>query len=272
VTAPEGPEGPDPRLSRLLRWYPAPWRERYGDEFLATVEDTLDGGTPTWRLRLSVAWAGLRERGHQVIGRKSKGGAGPMWLARWIVGFLVASLPGEIVTSPPRAWAAQATGALDIQLGFAAFSAVVIAASGLLAVPALGRFLRAGGWPQIRRRVGWAAAATAAAGGGLAWMVLGAEAKGYAQLNVSWCATSTARLLRLPRRVRAAQKVLVAVSAAQLSMLLACSCLYDAAVQSSFWMLLIGISALAAWAISFPLYMRPAIRKGRRLWAAPARG
>jgi hypothetical protein len=287
------PEGLDPRLSRLLRWYPRTWRERYGDEFMATVEDTLDGGTPTWRLRLSVAWAGLRERGHQVIRRGSKGTTAAWGLTRWVMSSILAFLPGEILTSPPRAWAAQATGALEIQLGFAAFSAVVIAASGLLAVPALGRFLRTGGWPQIRRRVGWAAAATATAGGGLAWLVLGAEAKGFTQVNVSWsyclgigvtwvllavtlglwarAATSTARLLHLPRRVRAAQKVLVAVCAAQLAMLVAGSCFYDAAVQSSAGMLLIGISALAGWAVGLPVYLRPAIRQSRRLWAAPAR-
>jgi hypothetical protein len=49
------PEGPDPALRRLLRWYPRAWRERYGDEFLATVEDISGGGPPTARLRLSVA-------------------------------------------------------------------------------------------------------------------------------------------------------------------------------------------------------------------------
>ncbi len=30
------------------------------------VEDTLDGGRPTLRLRISVAWGGLRERRHRV--------------------------------------------------------------------------------------------------------------------------------------------------------------------------------------------------------------
>jgi hypothetical protein len=48
----------EPDAARLLRWYPRGWRERYGEEFLAMVEDSLDGGRPRWRLRLSVAWAG----------------------------------------------------------------------------------------------------------------------------------------------------------------------------------------------------------------------
>jgi hypothetical protein len=28
----------------LLRWYPRAWRERYGEELLALVQDTLDEG------------------------------------------------------------------------------------------------------------------------------------------------------------------------------------------------------------------------------------
>jgi hypothetical protein len=64
----DGPDAklPDPAVAKLLRWYPRAWRERYGDEFLAMVEDSLDGRPPTMRLHLSVAWAGLRERDHQV--------------------------------------------------------------------------------------------------------------------------------------------------------------------------------------------------------------
>ena len=56
----------DPDLAKLLRWYPRAWRERYGEEFLAMVEDSLSGRRPTWRLRLGVARAGLRERGHRA--------------------------------------------------------------------------------------------------------------------------------------------------------------------------------------------------------------
>ncbi len=63
--APQGTPG-DQRLRQLLRWYPRAWRERYGEEFLAMVEDTLDGRPPGWRLRLAVAGYGLRERGHQA--------------------------------------------------------------------------------------------------------------------------------------------------------------------------------------------------------------
>jgi hypothetical protein len=59
--------------ARLLRWYPRAWRERYGEELLALIQDTLDEGRPTWRLRFSVAWGGLRERGHQTRGAVRQG-------------------------------------------------------------------------------------------------------------------------------------------------------------------------------------------------------
>lgn len=48
-------ESADPRVARLLRWYPPTWRERYADEFLAMVEDTLD-----WRARDGARAAGGR--------------------------------------------------------------------------------------------------------------------------------------------------------------------------------------------------------------------
>jgi hypothetical protein len=48
--------------ANLLRWYPRAWRERYGGELAALIQDNLDEGRPAWRLRLSVIGGGLRER------------------------------------------------------------------------------------------------------------------------------------------------------------------------------------------------------------------
>jgi hypothetical protein len=50
----------------LLRWYPASWRERYGDELVALLEDRSYGGRLTLHARLELAWAGLRERVHST--------------------------------------------------------------------------------------------------------------------------------------------------------------------------------------------------------------
>ena len=35
----------------LLRWYPRVWRERYGSELVALIQDNLNEGRPAWRLR-----------------------------------------------------------------------------------------------------------------------------------------------------------------------------------------------------------------------------
>jgi hypothetical protein len=60
-------------VGQLLRWYPESWRARYGDEFLALLEDRLNGSPPSIRLRTSVAVAGIRERCHAsgMVGTQS---------------------------------------------------------------------------------------------------------------------------------------------------------------------------------------------------------
>jgi hypothetical protein len=292
------PEGPDPALRRLLRWYPRAWRERYGAEFLATVEDILDGGTPTARLRLSVAWAGLRERGHQIrrTGKAARAGRdGANWpLLRAATGFILALLPLDLRAAAPPARGWPVTSALNAELGFAAVAVAAIVASALVAVPAFGRFLRTGGWPQIRRRVGWAAAVTVAAGGALCWIAIASAAKTFDQqlkvpLNLFlgiivagalfavvlglWtdAAKRTAHNLGLSHRVRATETVLVAVSATAAFMMVSASLLFTAAIQSSAAQLVACIAGSVAWAFLATRNLRRSVRKGRRLWSAAGR-
>jgi hypothetical protein len=128
------------------------------------VEDTLYGQRPTLWLSAGVAWGGLRERVRgwaRTLGRRRRKDlrAGDGFLvdrgwAFFMAGFLVASLPDEFGVAVPAAKAAQATAILDAEIAIAAFSVAVIVARGLIVLPAFGRFLRAGGWPKIRRRVG----------------------------------------------------------------------------------------------------------------------
>lgn len=49
-----------------LRWYPRAWRERYGDELIALVEDYSEGGKLRFRDRLDLIRAGL------LLHRRSK--------------------------------------------------------------------------------------------------------------------------------------------------------------------------------------------------------
>ena len=148
----------DPGTAKLLRWYPRAWRERYGEEFLAMVEDSLDGRRPGWRLRLSVAWAGLRERGHRarLAGQRA---ALPVLRAltwtRWtffLAGSAVINLPYEFKASSGAAQRWQATAAIGAFAAVAALGGAAVLTGAILALPAFGRFLRAGGWPRSPRR------------------------------------------------------------------------------------------------------------------------
>jgi hypothetical protein len=279
--------------ANLLRWYPRAWRERYGEELLALIQDTLDEGRPTWRLRLGVARGGLRERVHQA-GQAVRAGVtdrtGP---ARWgtalVAGLIFADLPLNLAQSPPAAREWQATTALDAVLAVVALTGALVLADGLAALPALVRFVRAGGWPKIRRPVAWAAGATAVAGGGLAGVAVFTGSHSFAQLNASWvnlaaifatglamtaamglsaiAATVTARHLTLAPRVRSAQLILSAVTPPLVTVTLVTLNLWCSVTQGPAWLVvalvLLGLASVNAWQ-----RIPRAVRRGRRLRAA----
>jgi hypothetical protein len=281
------------KAARLLRWYPRAWRERYGEELLALIQDTLDEGRPTWRLRLGVVRGGLRERAHQArqaVGAAIKRPSGlDLWAKMLAAGTIVAILPQNLSESPPPARGWQAVAAFDALLAAVALTGAVVVASGLAALPALVRFLRAGGWPKIRRRVVWAAGATVVAGGALAGLVLAAGSRSPAQVNVSYAylagflttglaitaaiglwaiaAAAMARHLTLDPRLRAVQLVLVAVTPAAVTVVLVTLNLWWSATQSPVWLVAVlvflGSASVDAWR-----RIPRAVRRGRRLRAA----
>jgi hypothetical protein len=275
----------------LLRWYPRAWRERYGEELLALIQDNLDEGRPAWPLQLSMIWGGLGERGRQARhaakaafqrpGRSDKGVT--ILAAGLICGFGLGGLTPP--SSAARAWQAVA---LDAVLAAVALTGALVLADGLVALPALVRFLRAGGWPKIRRRVGWAAGATAAAGGGLVF-VWGSDWQ--TSRNVSWAtlagllvtglamtgaiglwsatATATARHLTLAPRVRAAQLMLGAVLPTAVRAMVATCCLWWAAIlPSSITLLVLSLVNLALVIVLAPGRIGRAVRLSRRLRSA----
>jgi len=281
------------KAARLLRWYPRAWRERYGEELLALIQDTLDEGRPTWRLRLGVVRGGLRERAHQArqaVGAVIKRPSGlDLWAKMLAAGTIVAILPQNLSESPPPARGWQAVAAFDALLAAVALTGAVVVASGLAALPALVRFLQAGGWPKIRRRVVWAAGATVVAGGALAGLVLAAGSRSPAQVNASYAylagflatglaitaaiglwaiaAAAMARHLTLDPRLRAVQLVLVAVTPAAVTVVLATLNLWWSATQSPVWLVAVlvflGSASVDAWR-----RIPRAVRRGRRLRAA----
>ena len=280
------------RPARLLRWYPRAWRERYGEELLALIQDTLDEGRPTWRLRLGVIWGGLREQVHQAVraGKAAAKGTSSGWLTAVIAGMALGNLPWNLKAPLPPARAWQKTAAFDVLAGAFAVTGVVVLAGGLVAAPAFIAFLREGGWPKIRRRVAWAAGATVAAGAGLAGLFLGERSMSSAQVNHSWtfgagvaattvalvtasglwacAATATAKHLKLATRARAAQPLLGAVTLTAALAIVPANLIWLAATQSSLPWLVVGVANLVLVGVVSPRMIGRAVRQGRRLRAA----
>ena len=280
--------------ANLLRWYPRAWRERYGEELVTLVQDTLDEGRPTWRLRLGVAWGGLRERGHQAgqAGKATVKRAPGSSLLVVTTGLIVADVPWNLKTPLPQARAWQATAALDALAGVIAFTGLCVLAGGVVALPAFAAFLRAGGWPKIRRRVAWAAAATLPAGGGLAGLLLEARSMTSPQLSHSWAyaagvvgtalalivmlglwasaAAATAKHLKLTPQARAAQLLLGASGLTAAFAIVPADILWLAAIQPSLPWLVVGVADLALTGVMAPRWIGRAVRQGRRLRARAA--
>jgi hypothetical protein len=280
------------KAARLLRWYPRAWRERYGEELLVLIQDTLEEGRPTWRLRLGVISGGLRERAHQAVraGKAAAKGTSSGWLMAFIAGSTLANLPWNLKASLPLARAWQKTAAFDGLVGAFAVTGVVVLAGGLVAAPAFIAFLREGGWPKIRRRVAWAAGATVAAGAGLAGLFLGQRSMSSAQVNQSWtfgagvvattvalvaaaglwasATTATAKHLKLATRARAAQPLLGAVTLIAALAIVPANLIWLAATQSSLPWLVVGVANLVLVGFVSPMMIGRAVRQGRRLRAA----
>jgi hypothetical protein len=94
----------DRRVARLLRWYPADWRERYGDEFAALLRDTIEDGRGGLRLSLDVARAGLVARAED--GGRKRLLAGFFLTVGWIPLFPQGLVPlvMQLTGAPVRSW------------------------------------------------------------------------------------------------------------------------------------------------------------------------
>jgi len=283
MTAPGKPA--NPRLAGLLRWYPRAWRERYGDEFLALVEDTLDGRRPGWRLRLGVIRAGLRERW-----RVLSGPTGKRVLRQWSMfvlgGGLLAGSIDDAGGHPNVAGTWQAVAALTVLAVLAGVTGAAIVAGGAVAWPSFVSFLQAGDWPAVRRRIIWAAVATVAAAGALAWLVVlqasmtpGQLSKSQAYGNVlitsaplfviaiglwAMAASAVAEHLDLAPRARAAETLLAAIISAGVLTMAPVQITWLGVITSSPLWLANGLALLAASFIATPGMLTRARRRARR--------
>lgn len=201
--------------ARLLRLYPSRWRERYGEELEGLIVEASGGGHVPWRTRLDVAISGVRERKRAA----SLGGGSPadrlrggalLVLCAWALfvvgGMIVGKLSEHWQDAVPAGSGGVAGTAFAVLLGCASLASALVLAGAACAVPAFVRFLRRGGWSQIRASALGSLAVTAvvvAATAGLALWAGGLDAHqreggdaAYAIAFVAWallvCATFAA--------------------------------------------------------------------------------
>jgi len=240
---------------RLLRWYPAPWRARYGDELAALVEDELAGGRPGLRLRLSLAHGGLleRARGAAVVGdsrpadERVRAGALLVlvaWAAADLAGGAFAKTSEHFGASGTSAALGPARTAHAVVVACGIAGGLVLLTGALVALGAVPGFTRVGGWRAVRGPLVRAAVMTALTAGAVVPLSVWAHHLGVAQRNgadlayglafLAWAAmvaatvglwaaavVSVARRLELGPRALAVEAVLALVGAAALAVLTA---------------------------------------------------
>jgi hypothetical protein len=198
----------DRSAERLLRFYPASWRARYGEELTALIVDMSDGHRLSWRLRADVAAAGAREwLRAQGVGDPRSGGRLVLWAWAILIlaGMIVAKTTEHWQSALPRGGHPVASAAFVALIVLAAATAVLVLAGIAVTFPSLISLLRSGGWPQIRRWILTSAALTTvlvvATAGLAAWAHgLTPQARNghdalYGTAFLTWAALATATLL-----------------------------------------------------------------------------
>jgi hypothetical protein len=147
---------------RLLHWYPPSWRDRYGDELLALMEDEWGDKTPSLRYRRHIARAGLRERLHAtgLVGPGANAATrlrsgSLLVLSTWTL-FVIAGLglqktSEHFARAVPLASRSTSQDAFNTVALFAVISLAAVLIGVAVTLPSAIRFLQSGGWPHVRR-------------------------------------------------------------------------------------------------------------------------
>jgi hypothetical protein len=95
---------PRVRVRALLRWYPAAWRERHGEDLAATLEDLIADGRDGLGVSFDVARAGLAERVRATAARRVVAGGlvGTGWTMIMPQGVVAAVL--SLIGGMPPSW------------------------------------------------------------------------------------------------------------------------------------------------------------------------
>jgi hypothetical protein len=150
--------------NHLLRWYPAKWRDRYGEEFVALVHDEFGDATPSLRYRAAVACAGLRERvlatglvGRHIDATTRLRSGSLLVLSTWTLfvlgGISLQKTSEHFARAVPLGSRASSQDAFNTVVFFAVISAVAVGVGTVATFPAVSRFIRSGGWLRVRGHV-----------------------------------------------------------------------------------------------------------------------
>lgn len=150
----------------LLRLYPRRWRERYGAELL----ELLESEPVTWRVRVDVVVAAVRERVHGSGRPESR----VLWgWSLFVVGGMAFQKTSEHwQTVIPTADRGIPTAAFDAVQAAAAIGAAAVLVGVLLALPAFLHDLGNGGWAAVRLQLLIASLATVTAAAALVTVAL----------------------------------------------------------------------------------------------------
>ena len=165
---------------RMIRWYPPAWRERYGTEMAALLEDRyLTASAVPWRARMGLIRSGLAERGRAAGLQGSAPGpaeqvrAGSVmvvygWALFLVGGAVFAKFADNwsAMTPSPTRWIAGDSYDAVALLGILGCALVGLGA--MLSVVPLMRLVRDGRWESVRRSLQRALVA-----GGIAIVLLG---------------------------------------------------------------------------------------------------
>ena len=169
----------------MILWYPPEWRERYGPEMTALLEDSYPTpGAVPWRARMGLLRSGLAERARAAglygpaPGPAEQVRAGSVlvlcgWALFLVAGAIFAKFADNSFVAAPSTARWVASDSYDAVAVLAALGCALVALAGLLAVPPLARLVRDGRWELVRRPVRRAMVSGGVAvvlfGGALAW-------------------------------------------------------------------------------------------------------
>jgi hypothetical protein len=181
------------RTRLLLGLYPREWRERYGPELDELISQTSGGHGPGARATADIVASAFRERLHAAglagdvpQGERVRGGALLVlwaWLLFVLAGLSLQKLSEHWQASVSSAGRAYSSSAFDVLVVTATLGSALVLVAAATALPSIVSFLRAGGWPGLRRVVVTSVAITACALAATIVLVVWADGLNEGQRN-----------------------------------------------------------------------------------------